>query len=169
MDAYDAILTRRSIRQYTAQVVPDSLIKDLLAAAMNAPSANNRQPWHFVVIQSRGTLNALTGVIPFGQMLAAAPLAIAVCADTQRQQREGYWVQDCSAATQNILLAAHAKGLGAVWLGVYPVKERLVGVKKLLNLPEQVTPLCVISIGYPAEAKPRVERYDEARVHHDTW
>ena len=168
MEAYEAIMTRRSVRAYTAQPVPDDAIKELLAAAMNAPSASNQQPWQFVVVTERKQLNALTTVLPYGQMLKGAPLAIAVCGDRQLQSEE-YWVQDCSAATQNLLLAAHAKGLGAVWLGVYPRSEHVAGISKLFNLPAHVIPLCVVSMGYPLESQPPVRRYNEARIHYDQW
>jgi len=135
---------------------------------MNAPSASNQQPWQFVVVTERKQLNALTTVLPYGQMLKGAPLAIAVCGDRQLQNEE-YWVQDCSAATQNLLLAAHAKGLGAVWLGVYPRSERVAGISKLFSLPAHVIPLCVVSVGYPLEPQPPVRRYNEARIHYNQW
>ncbi len=169
METLQAILTRRSIRQYTAQTVADKLVKELLAAAMQAPSAGNQRPWHFVVATERTTLNNLAGVLPNGQMLKTAPLAVAICADLALEKYPGYWAQDCSAATQNLLLAAHASGLGAVWLGVYPVEERVRNVRRQLDLPEQVVPLCVVSIGYPAETKPPIDRYEESRVHHNQW
>ncbi len=102
-------------------------------------------------------------------MLTMATLAVTVCGDAKGQSREGYWVQDCSAATENLLLAAHALGLGAVWLGVHPREDRVVGVRKILNIPDQITPLCVISVGYPAEPSGRVDRYREERVHRDRW
>ena len=169
MDAYEAIVTRRSIRAYTAQTVSDELIKELLAAAMSAPSASNRQPWHFVVITERRQLDALPAILPYGQMLKQAPLAIVMCGDRERQPMDGYWVQDCSAATENLLLAAHARGLGAVWLGVYPREERIQELSRLLGLPEQVMPMAVLSIGYPAEHKSPADRYDESRIHRDRW
>jgi len=169
MDAYEAIMTRRSIRAYTAEPVGEGLIKELLAAAMNAPSASNRQPWHFVAITERQQLDALTAILPYGQMLKQAPLAIVVCGDRERQPMDGYWVQDCSAATQNILLAAHARELGAVWLGVYPREERIQKLSRLLGLPEHVTPMAVLSIGHPAEHKGPADRYDETRIHRDRW
>jgi nitroreductase len=169
MDAYEAITTRRSIRAYTAQPVSEELIRELLAAAMSAPSASNRQPWHFLVITERHQLDAMTAILPYGQMLRQAPLAIVVCGDRERQPMDGYWVQDCSAATENILLAAHAKGLGAVWLGVYPRQERIEPLRRLLGLPDQVPPLAVLSIGYPAEQKEPAGRYDESRIHRDRW
>ena len=170
MEALEAMLTRRSIREYTSQAVPDELVQRLLEAAMQAPSAGNQQPWHFILMTEHGQLNALAGILRFGQMLRYAPLGIAVCADLSLTKHPGYWVQDCSAATQNLLLAAHALGLGAVWLGVYPIDERVAGVKQILGLPEQVIPLCVVALGYPAAVpEPPGTRYDKARVHHEHW
>ena len=124
METLKAILTRRSIREYTQQAVPGELVQELLAAAMQAPSAGNQQPWHFILVNAREQLQALADVLPFGKSLQTAPLGIAVCADVKSARYPDYWAQDCSAATQNLLLAAHALGLGAVWLGVYPLLER---------------------------------------------
>ena len=170
MDTLKAILTRRSVREYTPQAVPEGLVQELHAAAMQAPSTGNQQPWHFVLVTERMQLNALAGVLPYGQMLKAAPLGIAVCADLELEKYPGFWVQDCSAATQNLLLAAHARGLGAVWLGVYPIEERVAGLKDILGLPEQVVPLCVVALGYPAaKPEPPAARYDESRLHRNRW
>ena len=169
MDAMEAILSRRSIRRYTSKPVPEELIKELLEAAMSAPSASNQQPWQFVIIDDRRILDEIPKFHPYAHMLKEASWAIAVCGDQSLATMSGYWVQDCSAATQNILIAANAKGLGAVWLGVYPREERAKTAQKLLGLPEHVVPLCFISIGYPAEEKPPSNRYDESRVHHNKW
>jgi nitroreductase len=170
METLEAILTRRSIREYTPQAVPDELSQELLAAAMQAPSAGNQQPWHFVLVTERSQLNALAGMLPYGQMLKSAPLGVVVCGDPERAGHPRFWVQDCSAATQNLLLAAHARGLGAVWLGVYPVEERVVGVQQVLRLPGRVLPLCVVALGYPAcKPEPPARRYDETRLHHNYW
>jgi len=169
MDAMDAILSRRSIRRYTSQMVSDELIKELLDAAMSAPSAGNEQPWHFVIIRDKNILNEIPKIHPYSQMLKEAPLAILVCGDETLQKYQGYWVQDCSAATENLLIAVNAKGLGAVWLGVYPIEDRVIGLRKLLGMPENVIPFSLLSIGYPAEQKPRANRYDETRVHQDKW
>jgi nitroreductase len=169
MEAIETILTRRSIRAYTDQPVPAESLENLLRAAMQAPSAGNQQAWQFVAITDCKQLNALAEVLPYGKMLTSAPLGIVVCGDLTIEKSKGYWVQDCAAATQNILLAAHAQGLGAVWLGVYPREERVRDVRKVLGIPEKVIPLCAIAVGYPAEHKPRTERYDPARVHHDAW
>lgn len=169
MDAMEAILSRRSIRRYTDQPVPDEVVHDLLKAAMSAPSAGNQQPWHWVVINERRILNEIPGIHPYSAMLKEAPLAVLVCGDLKLETNKGYWVQDCSAATQNLLLAAHATGLGAVWLGVYPREERVVALRKLLGLPEHIVPLALVAIGYPAEAKPPANRYVAARVHYNRW
>ena len=169
MDTLEAIFTRRSIRAYTNQPVPAEMVENLLRAAMHAPSAGNQQAWQFVVITSRSQLTALAEVLPYGKMLTTAPLGIVVCGDLELEKSKGYWVQDCSAATQNILLAAHALGLGAVWLGVYPREQRVIDVRKALGIPESAIPLCAIAIGYPAEQKPRADRYDPGRVHHNGW
>ena len=168
MDAMEVILSRRSIRRYTEKPVSDEVLKELLEAAMCAPSAANRQPWYFVVINDRKILDEIPNLHPYSQMLKEAPVAILVCCDSDLQL-DDYGVQDCSAATQNILLAAHAGGLGAVWLGVYPLEQRVAAIQKLLDLPENIIPISLISIGYPAEQKPRLDRYRADRVHYNRW
>jgi len=162
-----AILARRSIREYTSESVDDEKIKALLEAAMAASSASNRKPWHFIVVKDRKNLDELAGGHPYGKMLFEAPLCIVVCGDTTVSER--FWIQDCSAATENLLIAASALGLGAVWLGVYPTEERVNGVKETLHIPGDVTPLNLISIGHPAEKKAPRTQYDEARVHRERW
>ena len=169
MDAVEVILSRRSIRRYTDESVPEEIITELMEAAMSAPSASNQQPWQFVIINDRRILDEIPKFHPYAHMLKEASWAIAVCGDQNLATMSEYWVQDCSAATQNILIAAHARGLGAVWLGVYPREERAKTAQKLLGLPEHVIPLCFISIGYPAEKKPPANRYDVSRVHHNRW
>jgi nitroreductase len=170
MDAMEAILTRRSVRQYTEGSIPADTVQSLLEAAMSAPSAGNQQPWQYVVIDDRNILDSIPKVHPYSGMLKQAPLAIVVCGDMEREKYKGdYWVQDCSAATQNLLIAARALGLGAVWLGVYPLEDRIRGLTKLLNLPEHIIPLAVISIGHPASEQGRVNRYDMKRIHKNKW
>lgn len=169
MDAIEAIHGRRSIRSYTDEPVSEEDIDVLLEAAMAAPSAGNQQPWHFVVIDERRLLDAIPEYHQYAAMLREAPLAIAVCGDMEEEKHEGFWVQDCSAAVENLLVAVHARGLGAVWLGVHPDPERVRGTQQLLNLPDQVVPLAIISIGHPAEEKPPTTYYDPARVHHNRW
>ncbi len=169
MDAIEAIHTRRSIRKYTSQPVSDDIIRELLAAAMMAPSAGNAQPWHFVVIKERQTLDAIAAFHPYAKMLTNAPAAILICGDPTLEKYKGRWMLDCSAATQNLLLAAHAKGLGAVWIGIYPEANRIEPIQKLLTLPEHIIPVSLISIGYPAEQKPTPERFNAERIHYDHW
>lgn len=165
----DPILLRRSIRKYTSQNVPAETIEYLLEAAQSAPSAGNEAPWHFIIINSKSLLEKIAALLPNGKMLNEAPLAIIVCADSKLNKYPDYWVQDCSAATENILLAAKTKGLGSVWLGVYSRPERVEGLKKLLWFPENVTPFSVVALGYPAEEKPYQKRYNSERIHYNGW
>ena len=169
MDTMDAIHTRRSVRRYEDRQVPEELRRKLLAAAMSAPSARNGQPWQFVVIDDRGTLAEIARLNPNAQMCREAPLAILVCGDLGLEKSPGYWVVDCAAAVENMLLAAHALGLGAVWTGVYPRPERMEGLGKLLKLPENVIPHSLVVVGYPAEQPPPQDRYRPERVHHGGW
>ena len=169
MDIINLLKTRRSIRMMKTMPLSETQIEKILTAAMYAPSARNQQPWHFVVVTDRSILNEVTEIHPYSAMLIQAPLAILVCADHNLEQSTGYWVQDCSAATQNILIAAHGMGLGAVWLGVYPRDERISGLKVLFNIPENVTPLSLIAIGYADEEKAIPERYKSERIHQDKW
>ena len=169
MDAMQAILTRRSIRQYTQEPVPDELVDELLHAAMSAPSAGNQQPWQFVIIRERKKLDAIPHFHPYAEMVKSASVAILVCGDMRRETNKGFWSQDCAAATQNFLLAAHAKGLGAVWVGVFPEDERVEGFRKLLGIPDDVIPFALVPVGFPAESRPPANRYEAARIHRDHW
>ena len=169
MDAIEAILSRRSIRKYSKKPIPAYLIKELLEVGMSAPSAGNEQPWHFIVINDPQILNEIPTFHPHSKMLKDAATAILVCCDTQLEKHKGMGIQDCSAAAENILIAIQAKGWGAVWLGIYPREKRVTGLRKLLNIPEHVIPFSLISIGYPAEQKPRANRYNASRVHYNQW
>jgi nitroreductase len=169
LDALKALLGRRSIRRFTGENVPDEDVKKLLEAAMAAPSACNQQPWHFVVIRSRDTFNGIMQIQPYTKMLGKASLAVVVCADPELQTCPGFWVQDCSAATENLLLAVHAMGYGATWCGVYPNDDVVWKMRELLGLPKQVYPLCVVAIGVPDEEKQPADRYSEERVHREKW
>jgi len=165
----EAILERRSIRKYTSEPVSEDMIKELLKAAMAAPSAGNEQPWHFIIIRDRAILDRIPSVHPYSQMVKQAPLAILVCGDLDLAMHGEMWVQDCSAATENLLIAVQAKGLGAVWLGVYPREERIKGLRKLLNIPRHVAPFALVPIGYPGEKKPPSKRYKKSRIHYEKW
>ena len=166
-DLFNLILARRSIRTYTARPVGEQTIQTLLKAAMAAPSASNLKPWHFIVVTDREMLDKLADVHPHGKMLFEAPLCIAVCGDTTVSA--AYWVQDCSAATENLLLAAVALGLGAVWLGVHPITERTTVIRPMLRIPEHIVPLNLVSIGHPAEQKESRTQFSPARVHYEHW
>lgn len=169
MDVIEAVMGRRSIRKYTNKEVPDETVKQLLRAAMSAPSAGNEQPWQFIVIRQRAILDAIPSIHPHSHMLKEAALAIAICGDLNFEVFKDFWVQDCSAATQNMLIAAHGLGIGAVWLGFFPLPDRVTGLKRLLSLPEHVIPLSMVSMGWPAEEKAPTMRYLEDRVHYDKW
>lgn len=165
----DWLLNRRSIRKYTDQPVSDEQINNMIKAAMYAPSAGNQQVWHFVVITDRDILNAIIEFHPHAQMLKQAKVAILVCADEQLETKVGYWHIDCAAATENLLLAAHGMGLGAVWLGICPRPERMEGMSQLLNLPENIKPFSLVSVGYPAEERRFPDRFKPERIHQNKW
>lgn len=169
MEVFEAILSRRSIRKYTSQPVSDEIIKKLLRAGMQAPSARNYQPWHFIITTDREILNKIPTVHPYAEMMYQATLAILVCGDLNAEKKVDYIVEDCSAATQNILLAAHGLGLGAVWLGVYPRKKRSEGMINLFNLPDNIVPISLIACGNPAENISPEDRYDQNKVHINSW
>ncbi|MGM0368326.1 MAG: nitroreductase family protein [Actinomycetota bacterium] len=163
------IFERRSIRKYTDDPVSDENIEKLLKAAMAAPTAGNQQEWEFIVIKDRHTLNSIPKVHPYATMLKKAPLAIAICADRDRESHVGYWVQDCAAATQNILLEAQHLGLGACWLGIYPREKRVKGLKEILSLPDNVMPLSLVAVGNPADKKKPADRFDKSKIHINKW
>lgn len=165
----DAILNRKSIRKYTDEKVSDEIVEELLKAAMQAPSAGNQQSWEFVVLRDKEIMKKITEFHPYSNMLLNTDVAIVICGDVSKEVFKGFWVQDCSAATENILIAAEDKGLGAVWLGVYPVEERVGATKELLKLPEGVIPLSIIPIGYPDENRKAVSRFNKEKIHYDRW
>lgn len=165
-DILDIILRRRSIRRYSTQPVEQEKIIQLLQAAMAAPNAANSQPWEFIVVTDKDVLEKLQANLRFARY--NAPAAIVVCGNLEIANNSAarfYWVQDCSAATENILIAATGLGLGSVWIGVYPLPSVIKPVCEILNIPEGVIPLCVIYLGYPAEEKAPRTQYDERRVY----
>jgi nitroreductase len=162
----DIIFARRSIRKYTGEPVTDEQVTSLLEAGMAAPSASNRKPWHFCLITDKATLEKLAQAHPYGKMLAQAELAIAVCGDPAISS---WWVQDCTAATENILVAAAGLGLGAVWLGIHNVPEREQAVRDLTGIPAEIGVLSLLSIGHPGEEKGARTQYDPDRVHVNQW
>ena len=169
--AIENIMTRTSIRKYKDQPVEQEKIDIMLKAAMAAPTAANLQPWHFIVIDDKNTLKLLSGQQPNN-----APLMIAVCGDTNKTtmpdgkgKLPDFWVQDVSAATENLLLAAHAQGLGAVWTGVYPVMERVAELANVLNCPENIIPLAVVRIGYPDESPEPKDKFKQENISYNKF
>lgn len=166
------IHSRKSVRHYSPETVSREVVETLVRAGMAAPSAVNRQPWAFVAVDDRALLNELGKKLPYARMLLLAPAAIVVCGDMEKalnEWQQAYWIQDCSAATQNILLAAEALGLGAVWTAVYPSEERIAIVRKSLNLPDYLMPLNVIPFGYPdGNDQPR-EKWNPSNLRWNKW
>ncbi len=169
MDALENLLTRRTVRRFTTETVTEAEVETMLRAAMAAPSAGNQQPWHFVTITDRAVLGQFPDIQPHCRQMLLAPLAILVCADVTVEKHEGFWVQDCAVAAENILLAAHALGLGGSWCGLYPRSAWCEGVARLLSLPHHVQPLCLLAIGHPDEEKAPSERFRRERIHDERW
>lgn len=172
-ELYEAILDRRSVRKYQDKPIDAETLKALVKAGMYAPSAKNQQPWRFIIVTEREQLKALHGDIPVWAMLDHAAAAIVVLADTSllTTPHRSYFLEDCGACAENILLAAHALGLGAVWLGTHPVPEREAHAREVLGLPDDdvIVPFCVIALGYPAALPERPARWDESRVKWERW
>lgn len=169
MELMEAIFTRRSIRKFASKPVPETMVHELLEAAMMAPSAGNAQPWRFVVVDDRAVLDSIADLHPYIKMVTQAPLGILVCGDLSKEKFAGYWVQDCSAAMQNMLLAIHGLGLGAVWTGIYPMEDRMEAFSRKFDLPEHVIPLGFAPVGWPAQKPVSKSRFDANRVHYNTY
>ena len=171
----DAVLenihSRKSVRQYTSEPVSESDIQTILKAAMAAPSAVNFQPWRFVVVTEREQLDAMAEILPYAKMLRQAPAAIVVCGETlwMGGNENPYWQQDCAAATQNLLLAVEALGLGAVWTGVYPNQDLYPKLHNYLNLPSTVQPFCCIPVGHPAGNEQPKDKWKPENIHYGKW
>ena len=162
----EAILGRTSIRNYDDRHVEADKVESLLRAGMAAPSAKNVQPWEFVVVNERPLLDSMADGLPYAKMLTQASLAIVVCGNSEAS---ALWMQDCSAAAQNILLAAHSFGLGTVWTAAYPYEDRISVVSSALGLPENIVPLCVIPVGYPAKEHTTKDKWDMGKVKYNKW
>ncbi len=165
------IFSRRSIRKFQPKDIPAETITDLLQAAMAAPSAVAKDPWHFIVVQNKGTLHEIAALLPHGKMLKQAAAGFIVCGDISRahDQKESYMLQDLSAAVENILLAACSLGLGSCWLGIHPRQQRINDIRDLFNLPVNIIPMCGIALGWPAEQHPARTRFITERVHMERW
>ena len=169
MDLFEALYTRRSIRSFTDEAVAEADLETLLRAAMAAPSAGNAQPWHFVVVTERAVLDAIPGIHPYAAMCKTAQAAVIVCAELSLEKYPGYWVLDCAAATQNLLLAARGLGIGSVWCGLYPQQERMEAMAGLLKLPEGILPHALVVLGHPAQEFKKIDRFKPERIHRNGW
>lgn len=169
MGAVQAIMTRRSVRRYTAEPLAEADLERILRCGMQAPSACNEQPWRFIVLRDKALLTKAGEINPYATFAKEAPAAVLVCGDMELDKCQGYWVQDCSNCAMCMLLAAHAMGLGAVWTGIYPLAERVEGFRALCGLPAQVTPLALLVIGHPAEHPAPEDRFKPERIRRDRW
>jgi nitroreductase len=170
MELYEGLLTRRSVRKYTGGKISDADIYKVINAGMYAPSARNTRPWHFIVIDDKNVLDKIMAFHPYAAMLSQASHAIVVCGDENLQNGPGYYVMDCSAAAENILLAAHALGLGAVWIGIHPKNDRIEALSALLELPQHVKPVVLISLGIPSESYDTAgQRYEQEKIRYNRW
>lgn len=161
------ILNRKSVRKYTVQKVEQDKIDTIIKAGMAAPSAMNKQPWEFIVITDKKILEDIVKILPYASPAKNASVAIIVCGNIDVS--ESYWVQDCSAVTENILLAAESLGLGAVWCGIYPQDERVKGIQRLLKIPKNIIPLSVTPIGYPSGNDLPKQKYNPSKIHNNKW
>ncbi len=172
--ALECIMTRASVRSYTDKQVDDSLINKVLRAGMAAPTAANQQPWQFVVVTDQNLKDSITAAFEYSKMVAHCSFAVVVCGDMDNlfkgdSPEGGYWEQDCSAASENMLLAAHALGLGGVWCGVYPIKERIQTLRGILKLPDNLMPLNIMAFGYPAQNPTPKDKWVPSKVHYNAF
>ena len=169
MDLLEAIHTRRSIRKYEDREITEETVREILAAAMMAPSAGDARPWQFILVTDPDQKTKIKTVHPYVGMIEKAPLGILVCGDLSKEKYPGFWSQDCSAAMQNLLLATHALGLGAVWTGIYPLKERVEKFHQIFGLPAHMVPFGLAVMGWPAQKTKSQDRFDPERIHSNTW
>ena len=168
----EVIHQRKSVRNYTDAKVSKEQLEVLAKAGMAAPTAVYKQPWAFITIDDRETLDSLGANLPYAKMLKKANAAIVVCGDLNKALEaweQEFWIQDCSAATQNILLAAESMGLGAVWTAAYPAKDRMATVRNILELPEHIIPLNVIPVGYPTGIEKPKDKWKPENLHWNKW
>ncbi|MEW5821323.1 MAG: nitroreductase family protein [Cyanobacteriota bacterium] len=165
----ETIISRRSIRKYTEETVSQEQINDILKAAMYAPSANNQQAWQFIVLDDHSIMDEIPTVHKGAEIIKKAPVAILICADSEKAAAKDYLPVDCALSTQNILLAAHSLGLGACWIAIYPREPRIKKLKELCNLPECIMPFAVVAIGHPAEKPETENRFDKNKIHFNKW
>lgn len=163
----DTIFNRKSVRKYTERPVEKAMLETLARAGMAAPSSKDRRPWEFIIVTDRKLLDAMGEGLPLARMLKDTKQAIVVCGDTVKS--ENAWYLDCSAAAQNILLAAESMGLGAVWTAAYPYPDRIKVVREVLNLPNHLIPLTVIPVGYPQGSDKAKVKFNKQQIHYNSW
>lgn len=169
MEFAKVVSTRRSIRSFTGQPVSDEHVETILRAAMSAPSAGNQQPWHFIVLRDKEKMAVIPKFHPYAKMVLKAPVAILVCGDPEGRKWPAFWSQDCSAATQNLLLAARDAGLGTVWTGVFPDEDRMAGFRQLLGIPDTIFPFALVPVGWPDGEFKEMDRFEPSRIHTESW
>lgn len=169
MDIFEAIHTRRSVRAYTEAPVSEADLAVLLRAGMAGPSAGDAQSYRFVVISDKKLLECIPAIHPYAGMAARAPLAILVCGDEASEKYPGFWVQDCAAAIQNIMLAARGLNIGSVWTGIHPDKQREEAFVKLCALPERIRPLGLVVLGHAKQVAATRETFDPQKIHVNKW
>lgn len=174
MEALEAIFTRKSIRKFTDQPIPDADLETILRAGMAGPSAVNARPWQFIIVRDPETLNRMADRNgPAANPLRSASVGILICGDLEKAYPRGkdYWIIDGAIAVQNMSLAAHALGLGSVWLGTWPQAEKVSGQEKLFALPAHIIPHSILALGYPAEDPDRSGRvkWEPEKLHNEAW
>jgi nitroreductase len=170
--AIENIMTRVSVRSFTGEKISEAQLDTLLRAAMAAPSAINKQPWAFIVVTDEAKIAALGEALPYSRCSNKPAVAIIPCGDLSKAiegELGAFWVNDVSAATENLRLAVHSMGLGAVWTGLHPDMQRVKTVQDILGLPEHIIPLCVVPVGVPAEQPAAKDKYNAANIHHNGW
>ena len=168
-ETLNTIFSRRSIRAFTDKNIDDQTLETILKAGMYAPSAVNNQPWHFVVVRNKETMNKVMQVHPYSKMLKTANVLIVVCASQSTEIQKMFFPQDLGACTENILLAAKSLGIGSVWLGVYPSDDRVCEIAEIFDTPNDIVPFGLIALGYPNEEKNDPNRFDKSRIHNEKW
>lgn len=169
-EAIKNILTRHSVRNFTSKAIKKEDLMTLLKAAMSAPSAHNRQPWSFVVVTKREVLDTFSEKLVYGKMLSKASAAIVVCGLPDKSPLSGFWITDCSAASENILLASHGLGYGAVWVAIFPDEKNIKEIKEILKIPEDIIPLNIIALGEPVDKNELPKnKFKEKNIHWENW
>jgi nitroreductase len=168
METINAIMTRRSVRSWTEEPIADEKRKLILEAAMNAPSAADARPWHFVTVDDPKMIQQFTG-LGGTEMLAESTFMVLVCGDVSKEIYPGFWPQDCACAAQNMQLAAHDSGIGCVWIAIHPLESREQVCRTVLDIPETITPFALLAMGIPNEAHEPEYRFDDERVHQNKW